>query len=94
MFGGDGTIGGHSSILDTLGNYGIIGGVVLFCMYRKIYRLFIEPYKDHNGYGFVVWTFIQAIFLSVVNTGLWFSVLVLYLPLMLFAISKEEMQLT
>ena len=94
MFGGSGRIGGHSAILDTLGQYGIIGGAALFCMYRKVYRVFVAPYREHNGYGFIVWTFIQTIFLSAVNTGLWFSVLALFMPLMLFAINKEERQLT
>lgn len=90
MFGKYGRIGGHSSILDTLAKYGLVGSAVLYFMYRKIYIVFIKPYSNHPGYGFIVWTFIQAIFLSTINTGFWFDVLALYMPLILFAISEKE----
>ena len=89
MFGKYGRIGGHSSILDTLAKYGLVGLAVLYFMYRKIYIVFIKPYSNHPGYGFIVWTFIQAIFLSTINTGFWFDVLALYMPLILFAIGEK-----
>ena len=90
MLGKHAKDGGHSAILDTMAQYGLIGLAVLYSMYRKIYVYFIKPYSNHPGFGFIVWTFTQAIFLSTVNTGLWFSVLALYLPLILYAVSEKE----
>lgn len=94
MFGGSGRIGGHSFILDGLAQYGIIGGFTIVFMYRKIYSNFIKPFANQPGYGFVIWTFVQSVFLSTVNTGLWQAVLALYIPLVLFAINKERMNQT
>jgi hypothetical protein len=77
---GGGGLGGHSYILDIMGRYGLIGVVLLYFMYRKIYRCFVAPFKDKSGYGFVLWTFLQAILLSVLNPGMWLTVLTLMVP--------------
>ncbi len=90
MFVRHGSVGGHSAILDTLAQYGLIGLGVLYAMYKRIYNVFIKPYSNNSGYGFIVWTFIQAIFLSAINTGLWFEVLALYMPIILFAINNKK----
>jgi hypothetical protein len=78
---GGGGVGGHSGILDILGKYGLLGAGLLCWMYRKIYRYFVAPYKDMPGYGFILWTLLQAIVLSVLNPGLWLSVLALIVPI-------------
>lgn len=75
-------LGGHSFILDTLGKYGLIGLVLLFFMYRKIYRNFILPFQGMQGYGFVLWTFLQAILLSCINTGMWLNVIACFMPIL------------
>ena len=90
MFGKPGKLGGHSAILDTMALYGLIGLGLLYAMYKRIYNIFIRPYSNNSGYGFIVWTFIQAIFLSFINTGLWFEVLALYMPLVIFAINNKK----
>lgn len=82
--------GGHSFILDFLAQFGLIGLIILFAMYRTIYKNFFAPYKSKKGYGFVVWLFIQTIFLSIVNTGMWLMVLTVFIPIGLKSIYKEE----
>lgn len=83
-------MGGHSFILDSLANYGLLGGFFVFSMYRKIYSTFYLPYKDKMGYGYVLWVFIQAIVLSILNTGMWLEVLALFAPIFFYCIYKEE----
>lgn len=86
---GGGGVGGHSFVLDTIGVYGILGGVLLFFMYRKIYRLFFAPFQNKAGYGYVIWLFFQAILLSCVNTGMWIPVLTLFAPVILYKIYDD-----
>lgn len=90
LLGQGGEIGGHSFILDYLANYGLFGMVFLIYMYRTIYLLFFKPYQEYMGYGFVVWSFIQTIAFSCVNTGMWLYVLTLYIPCCVEQIFKEE----
>ena len=80
--GGNGT-GGHSFILDSLGQYGIFGLVAVIYMYRKIYFLFYQKYRDKEDFGYIVWIFAQAILLSSVNTGMWVEILAFYVPIIL-----------
>lgn len=85
---GGGGIGGHSFVFDALGKYGLLGAVLLFFMYRKIFRCFVRPFKDERGYGFVLWTFSQAILLSCVNTGMWLEVLTMMMPILVCVIYR------
>ena len=83
-------IGGHSFILDTIAIYGISGVLLLFFMYRKIYRLFFLPFRNNSGYGYVLWLFLETILLSTVNTGMWLSVLTLFAPIIVCRIYDRE----
>lgn len=83
---GGGGLGGHSFILDNLGRYGLIGIVLLFLMYRKIYLYFIAIFENQSGYGYVLWAFLQAIILSIVNTGMWLEVLTIMIPILVCCI--------
>lgn len=87
---GGGGIGGHSFILDFMAQFGLLGVAVLFFMYRTVYKFAFSPYKGMEGYGFILWLFVQTIILSTVNTGLWLSVLVFFIPIFLKAIYREE----
>lgn len=82
--------GGHSCILDSLSQFGLFGGVLLFYMYRNIFMKFFLPYREKDGFGYVVWVFIQALILSLINTGLWLNVLCLFIPLLLYYIYQKE----
>ena len=85
---GGGGVGGHSFILDTLGQYGLIGAVLLFSMYRKVFRWFVQPFENEAGYGFVLWAFAQAILLSCVNTGMWLNIIAMMVPILVCAIYR------
>lgn len=89
VHGGHGT-GGHSFILDFLGQFGLCGLAILVLMYRAIYIRFFKPYYEKAGYGYIVWAFIQAMFLSSVNTGSWFTILAVFIPIFLRVIYREK----
>ena len=82
--------GGHSFILDSLSYFGLLGGSLLFFVYKRVFMRFFYPFKDKPGYGYIVWTFIQVIILSIVNTGIWLDVLCLFVPLLLYWIYGTE----
>lgn len=75
--------GGHSSILDTLARYGLMGAVIFIVLYTVIFKKFFMPYRNTKGYGYIVWIFVQTLILSTVNTGMWLYVLCLYTPVLL-----------
>lgn len=82
LFSENNAIGGHSFVLDTLAQMGILGGAILFFMYKKIYNYFIAIFKAQVGYGYVLWAFLQTILLSIVNTGMWLEVLAMMIPIL------------
>lgn len=86
LFSSTSYAGGHSFILDSLASYGILGGTTLFFIYRSIYKFFFMPLHDAEGFGFVLWSFVQVIILSTVNTGMWINVLALFIPTILYLI--------
>lgn len=83
-------IGGHSALLDTLANYGILGITLIIWMYRNFYLVFFKPYVKEKGGGFVLWIFIQIIIFSLINTGFFFTVMSLYAPLLLKLIASDK----
>ena len=83
---GGGGAGGHSFALDTMAQYGIIGILLMFFMYRKLFRLFYRKYHGEDDHGYIVWIFAQAVLLSIINTGMWLEVLAFYVPVVLYAI--------
>ena len=89
----EGMTSGHSFILDMLANWGALGAMALFFVYRKIYNMFYRPYRFDRGFGYILWIFLQTIFLSVLNTGAWIAVLTLFVPVMLcFIDNKREIK--
>ena len=82
FFSKSSAIGGHSFVLDTLAQMGILGGLLLFFMYKKIYNYFIAIFKTQVGYGYVLWAFLQAILLSIINTGMWLEILAMIMPIL------------
>lgn len=81
---------GHSFILDNLANFGLIGGGLMVLMYRGIYLVFFKPLKDQMGYCYMIWAFVQPIFLSLINTNMWLDVYCLYMPIVICAIYGHD----
>ncbi|MBR4761808.1 MAG: hypothetical protein IK086_04155 [Clostridia bacterium] len=90
IFGSKMLGGGHSFILDSLADYGILGGITIVLTYRNVYRRFFKPYSMFPCYGYVLWAFFQAMILSTVNTGMWLGVLALFIPSLLYLIYKQD----
>ena len=82
--------GGHSFLLDNLAQFGFLGGVLMFFMYKNIFKRFFLPFKDKPGFGYVIWVFVQTLILSLVNTGMWLDVLCLFAPIMFYWIYGTE----
>ena len=82
--------GGHSFILDSLADYGLLGGITLVVLYRNIYRFFFKPFKREDGYGFVLWAFVQTVILSSVNTEPWLAVLTFFMPAIISEIYERR----
>ena len=93
MFSEGGINSGHSFILDILAKSGIIGGLALIIMYRQIYRKFYLPFKDTFYYGYMVWSFGQAIILSLINTGSWLFIIAFIVPLIAYILQNKRYKL-
>ena len=81
--------GGHSFILDFAAQYGLIGIILLIVMYRLIYVHFYKPFERVQGYGYILWMFLQTLILSTVNTGMWINILAWFIPLSVTAILQK-----
>lgn len=92
MFGNDSGAAGHSQILITLAQHGILGGMALFFMYRCIYRSFFRPFRHIPGYGYYFLVFIEAIMLSSINTGFFLFVLTFCAPILFCSISDYKQE--
>ncbi len=89
-FKGGGGTGGHSQLLDALATYGLVGVAVMVWMYRYVYKVFLKPFSKNDGFGYVVWFFIQTVFLSIINTGFFFEILTLFGPILICIIYYEK----
>jgi len=81
--------GGHSFVLDFAAQYGLVGVALLIVMYRLVFVRFYKPFERIPGYGYVLWMFLQAIILSVVNTGMWLNILCWFIPISITAILQK-----
>lgn len=85
--------GGHSFILDNLALYGSLGGVLMVFMYRNIFRTFYLPLRDKPGFAFLIWSFLQTLILSAINTGMWLNNLCVFTPILICAIYGHDVYL-
>ena len=84
VISGSGKIGGHSFILDLLASYGVIGIIVLFVTFKQIFKYLYRPFKEQNYYGYMLWSFILSIFLSIINTSANIFAIGLFVPTVAF----------
>lgn len=71
----------HSFILDSLAKYGIIGIGTLLLTYTVIYKGFVGAHKSKDYYPYLVWMYIMALFLAVLNPKLNQYVFIFMIPL-------------
>ena len=72
--------GGHSYLLGILSKYGLVGIVIVFFIYKKIFVAFYLPHKEKEYFGYMIWSFIIAIFISLINTGEWYFPIAVIIP--------------
>lgn len=87
---GSGGAGGHSFILDVLANFGIMGGAVLFLLYRQITTKLYLPFKNNEYYGYMLWTFMETIILSILNPKPHFFIIALVVPLIAYLLQNKK----
>lgn len=72
--------GGHSYLLGILSSYGLVGAGIVVFIYKKIFVAFYLPYKEKEYFGYMLWSFIIAIFISLINTGKWYFPIAVIIP--------------
>lgn len=83
-------VGGHSFVFDTIGKFGILGLVMMFVMYRTIYKYYIGPYKEKTFYPYLYYIFIMAIFLACINPKTYIFMFVFVIPLFVQTIASKN----
>lgn len=63
---GDG-VGGHSLLFDTIGRFGLVGFAAFILTYRQAFVLFFKPYVNRPYYGYMLFCFLLAFILAVLN---------------------------
>ena len=58
---------GHSFVFDNLGSYGYVGFFAIICFLKGIYNISMRPYKGMDCYGYMLWSYLLAIFMMVLN---------------------------
>ncbi len=94
MFG-NGTIGGHSEILDTLAEYGLIYFVLWVCFFKNIYNRILKILTDNDAQCFKMCVLLFVIG-SFINTSLWSPTIIILVgvgPLLLINTHNETSEL-
>ena len=73
--------GGHSYILDTLAQYGLIGLGILIAIFKRMYMIYISPHSGTNAYVFVLALYVMNLIQCALNTTNSIFVLCFVLPL-------------
>lgn len=81
---------GHSFILDNIVRFGVLGILAILVAYRMMYCIAIRPHKNKDYYPYLVWMFIMAIVLAVLNTKLNQYIFIFMIPLFACVIDNKE----
>ena len=83
--------GGHSFILDEMSKHGLFGIIFIIIEYVSIFKMFIKPYKNTLAFGYIVFTFVLQIGLSILNPVISHVVFVLVVPLTVFIFEGKKL---
>ena len=67
LCGGIKSIGGHSLFFDSLGRFGLLGLAAFIISYKKIWNEFYKPFSVAPYYGYLLFSFILGIVLSLIH---------------------------
>lgn len=90
LWGTYGKVGGHSLVLDTIGNFGLWGVLALIITFNSLYRLYVRPYAKYDIYMFASFMLLLTFVFSFFNTGVKFFVFSFIVPLTAFYYSKKS----
>lgn len=82
--------GGHSFVLDAMGDFGLLGIVALIVVFVTMYQVALKPYKKQKIYPYLLWTYLIAVVLMTLNPKSYAFVFLLVIPLFGHAFSDEE----
>lgn len=82
--------GGHSFILDALGAFGLIGLLALIAVFVTMYKIALKPYKRQEIYPYLLWTYLIAAVLMVLNPKSYALMFLLVIPLVGHGFCQEE----
>lgn len=86
----DNVLGGHSFMLDTAAQFGVIGIILLIIMYRQIYIKLYRPFKKNEYYGYMIFVFIETLILSAIDTGQFLFTLCLFTPAIGYILQQQH----
>ena len=87
---GSPTVGGHSYILDTLGNWGIIGLVIALVLFDRLRRYYKRTFKSKETYYCAGLFLLMVFILWALNPKIWYFEIGLLCPAFLYCIEHTE----
>lgn len=82
--------GGHSFVLDTMGDYGLLGIVGVLIVLASMYKLAVKPFKEEKVCPCLLWTYILEIVLMFINPKVYGVIFLLIVPLFRHAFGEQE----
>lgn len=82
--------GGHSFVLDAMGDFGLLGIVAVIVVFVTMYQVALKPYKKQKIYPYLLWTYLIAVVLMTLNPKSYAFMFLLVIPLFGHAFSDEE----
>ncbi len=77
--------GGHSWLFDNMSMFGLFGLIACLLVYRSLYKLTVKRYCNTAFYFFALFVFFLQIFLSIVNTRIFYNAFIILLPLFYYS---------
>lgn len=82
-------VGGHSYLLDAMGVYGLLGLLLYFICWRKLYRVYFKPIATRKWFGYFLMVFLLAIIMTIVNPQMNMMFLLLIIPCYILQYEKN-----
>lgn len=92
LFGhwGNGSLGGHSYILDNAARFGIPGVLSICIMYYTVYKFFLKPFKHNICYAYMLIGYFLSIVMAIINTKPFLIIFTCVYPLFAHVFSYDQ----
>lgn len=81
--------GGHSLLLDYVALFGIFGVLMELVVFISSFKHCVKPARGSSLYGYLLFGFIIQLFLAAVNPQIFYHIILLVYPLMVFLITGK-----